>query len=134
MKGFATERGLLSHFQHKKLCKSIHYDIPFHTKEHSRVPNIHVPLEVNDSKKDKTYESSFKTRGLNDASLDENKLSGNNKHLFLEENMIDNFIENLQGDEIHLEENIAKADINNIISDNKFNSFSFHNDDCIENC
>lgn len=133
MKDFSTERGLSSHFQHKKLCKTIHYDISFHTKEHSRVPHVYVPLEVNDSRKDKTYESSFKTRGLNDASLDEIKLSGNNNHLFLEENMTDNFTENLQGDEIHLEENIAKADMNNIISDNKCNSFSFHNNNRIEN-
>ena len=139
---FPTDRGLSSHFQHKNLCKSIHYAIACQGEE-----DLHIPIQSSIKNIKKKVSSTVKTSKLsiddsliNDITCINNNQCNDNEecNIDVEASNIKNVMES--GDAANDNEFVMEFDaenqneyVCNFINDNDHNSLSFHNDDCVEN-
>ena len=132
-KGFSTERGLSSHFQHKNICKSIHYGIACY------VEDVHLPYQTNKTENKiklstvKTSKLLFNNIEINDINNSDNNACNNDIELINTSLSMESEIKIKNEFEMEFD----KVDINeydcNFINDNENNNFLFHNDNRVEN-
>ena len=139
-KAFPTERGLSSHFQHKQLCKSIHYKLDcqndnlnnnFLTTSKQRTQKMLNSNINQDNNKSKCYinNDSISNKPSAGSNPDiSNILCNNDNFDILDNNIV------IDNDELSYSTPLNEKESNlNDISSNTTIAFSFHNDDRIEN-
>jgi len=129
-KAFATERGLSTHFQHKHVCKSIHYGIAN--------PNIELNDFPSQSKKTSNQKKTAESMIKSEKSFINNIIEGYTDLINQNEQSYFDFPTNLDStfdaDNNNIESNISgnmECNLNNN-NINPSQTFSYHNDERVE--
>ena len=132
-KGFQTERGLSIHFQHKPVCKSVHYSYAYQDEAINTINKNNDDEKKMPSTLTKTSNKSYASILNNDTDYNEIEAIDMDNEAAYVANVV------MVSDVLNTNENESKFvapnendNTCNSINDNASNIFSFHNDDCVE--